>query len=226
MSQAGIRELRDEVVQGAEALIAAGVLSPSKHGNWSVLIPETDRILLTGSSLVGMAPEDLAIVTLDGEVVEGGLSPSSSEIIHMHTAVYRERPGVRSVVHTHSPYATAFAVANRPLECYAEALARLGSAEPIPVAAYAARGSDAAVRNIVSALQASPGQQAVLLANHGILAFGPDVISAQRTVVAVEETAQLAVLASTIGTPRALSQQEAAQTQERRRAFEEAATRT
>jgi L-fuculose-phosphate aldolase len=225
MHQTDTLQLRDEVIQGAEALIAAGVLSPSKHGNWSVRIPGTDLILLTGSSLVGMVTEDLAVVSLDGKVVEGGLSPSSSEIIHMHTVVYAERPGVGSVVHTHSPYATAFAVANRPLECYAEALARLGSADPIPVAAYAARGSDAAVGNILAALRESPGQKAVLLANHGILAFGPDVISAQRTVVAVEETAQLAVLASSIGTPRPLSAQEAAQTQERRRAFEEAAAR-
>jgi len=219
-----LRSLREEVVRGAQGLVEGGVLSASKHGNWSVRIPGTDRILLTGSSLTNLAPADLAVLTLEGEVVEGSLSSTSAEIIRMHTCVYLERPGVGSVVHTHSPFTTAFAVASRPLECFSEALARLGSAEPIPVAKYGPRGSDQAVTNILDALKESPNQQAVLLANHGLLAFGSDVAAAQRMVFALEETAQLAVLASAIGTPRALSAHLAAQTQQRRAEFEQAGT--
>lgn len=220
------RELRMAIVQGAADLVRAGVLSASNHGNWSVRIPGTDRFLLTGSSLVDLKPADLAILTLDGQMVDGKLQPTTAEIIRMHSCVYRERPDVGSVVHTHSPYATAFAVAGRPLECYSEALARLGTVDPIPVAKYGPRGSDTAVTNILDALRSSPTQRAVLLANHGILAFGPDVAAARQMVFAMEETAQLAVLASTLGTPQAVPAALAMQAQERRREFEAAGTVT
>jgi L-fuculose-phosphate aldolase len=178
--------------------------------------------LLTGSSLGGVTPDDLAVVTLAGEVVQGGLSASSAEIIRMHTAVYLERPDVGSVVHTHSPYSSAFAVANRPLECYAEILARMGSAESVPVARYAPRGSDESVANIVQAMRDAPTQSAVLLGNHGILAFGPDIGTARQMVFALEETAQLAILASAIGTPQGIPAQMVMAAQQRRVTFEAA----
>lgn len=204
VDERSLEDLRMEVVRGAEALVAAGVLSGTQHGNWSVRIPGTDRILLTGSSLGGLKPTDLAVLNLDGEVIEGGLSASSAEIIRMHTAVYLERPEVGSVVHTHSPYATAFAVANRPLECFAEILARTGCSDPVPVAAYGPRGSEQAVANILEAMRQAPSQSAVLLGNHGILAFGANVGAARQMVFALEETAQLGVLAAAIGTPQAI----------------------
>ncbi len=219
-------KLRMEIVRGAQALVDAGVLSGTQHGNWSVRVPGTDRILLTGSSLGGVRPEDLAVLTLDGEVVHGGLSASSAEIIRMHTAVYLERSDVGSVVHTHSPYSSAFAVANRPLECYAEILARMGSADPIPVAAYGPRGSDESIGNIVRAMRQAPAQNAVLLGNHGILAFGPDVGTARQMVFALEETAQLAILASAIGTPQAIPPTMVMAAQQRRAAFEATGTVT
>jgi len=217
-----VEQLRMDVVRGAQALVEAGVLSGTQHGNWSVRIPGTDHILLTGSSLGGMKPEDLALLTLDGEVLQGGLSASSAEIIRMHTAVYLERSDVGSVVHTHSPYSSAFAVANRPLECYAEILARTGSSDPIPVAPYGPRGSDQSVANIVQAMRAAPTQNAVLLGNHGILAFGIDVAGARQMVFALEETAQLAILASAVGTPRTIPPHMVVAAEQRRVAFEAA----
>jgi L-fuculose-phosphate aldolase len=159
-------------------------------------------------------------------VVEGGLSASSAEIIRMHTAVYLERPDVGSVVHTHSPYSSAFAVANRPLDCFAEILARMGCPDPVPLAAYGPRGSDESVANIVDALQRAPAQNAVLLANHGILAFGPNVAAARQMVFALEETAQLAILASSIGTPRAIPAHMVSAAFDRRVTFEAVGTVT
>lgn len=219
-----IDQMRAEIAEGARSLIAAGVLSGTLHGNWSVRIPGTDRMLLSGSSLGDLKPESLAVLTLSGEVVEGELSTSSAEIIRMHSVVYQERPEVGSVVHTHSPYSTAFAVANQPLGCYAEILARLGCADPVPVATYGPRGSDQAVENIVDALHRAPNQNAVLLANHGILAFGPDVAAARQMVFALEETAQLAILASAIGTPQLIPAHMVAAAHDRRVAFEAAGT--
>src|SRR5437660_4313938 len=104
MAENLINQLRSQVADGARALISAGVLSGTLHGNWSVRIPGTDRMLLSASSLGDLKPESLAVLTLGGEVVEGELSATSAEIIRMHSVVYQERPEVGSVVHTHSPY--------------------------------------------------------------------------------------------------------------------------
>ena len=87
----------------------------------------------------------------------------------MHTAMYADQPDVACVLHTHSPYATAYAVANRPIACWIEALAMFGLASGVPVAAYGPRGSDQAIANIRAAI--TPGVPAVLLANHGVLVF-------------------------------------------------------
>jgi L-ribulose-5-phosphate 4-epimerase len=85
----------------------------------------------------------------------------------MHTAMYVDNPDVNCVIHTHSPYATAYLVAHRPIGCWVEALAMFGLASGVPVTEYGPRGSDLAVANIRSAI--TPGVPAILLANHGVL---------------------------------------------------------
>jgi L-ribulose-5-phosphate 4-epimerase len=216
-------EFRQAIVRASNDLASAGVLSASRHGNWSVRIPGTDTMLLTGSSLSSLDPTQMALLSLDGEILEGSLAPVAAEIVQMHACVYRERPEVGSVVHTHSPFTTAFAVAGRPLEAFAEALVRnSGSTEPVPVAPYAPRGSDEAVANIVTALKSSPHQRAVLLGNHGLLAFGADVAGARGMVFATEEAAYAAILASAIGTPQVIPAHLAVQADQRRREFDAA----
>lgn len=107
--------------------------------------------------------------------------------------------GVGGVVHTHSPAATAFALAHQPLPCRTEQLLRFGQAEPVPVAPWGPRGSDASVRGIADALANAPGTNAVLLANHGLLAFGPSPLAAARLVIAIEDTAAAELAAARIG---------------------------
>jgi len=102
----------------------------------------------------------------------------------------------------------------------------MGCPDQIPVAAYGPRGSDQAVANIVDALHRAPDQHAILLANHGILAFGPDVATARQMVFALEETAQLAILASSIGTPQPIPAHMVGVAHDRRVAFEAAGTVT
>lgn len=128
------------------------------------------------------------------------MTPVSAEIVHMHTRVYQRRPDVGSVLHTHSPFATAFAVAGRPIECWAEPLVRAGITEPVPVAAYAPRGSDEAVQNIVAAI--GPQTKAVLLANHGVLVFHEDLQMAAQVQFALEEAAQVGLYALSLGGPK------------------------
>ena len=115
----------------------------------------------------------------------------------MHTAMYQDSDDVGCVVHTHSPYATAFAVANRPIDCWIEALAMFGLADGVPVAGYGPRGSDQAVANIRAAVR--PGVPAVLLANHGVLVFHRTPDLAVLVGGIVEEAAQAAINASAVG---------------------------
>ncbi len=207
------------IVRAAETLIARGVLSKSLHGNISVRLPGTDTILMTGSSLVGLTTDALAVIDLDDRVVEGEVSATEMEIVAMHTAFYRERSEAGSVMHTHSPYATAFAVASTPMPCVAESMARWGILGPTPVATWAPRGSSESVSNILRDLQRVPESPAVLLENHGILVSGADTNEAVRRSIAIEENAQLAVLARSLGGARQLDAGQAAAAVQRRTDF-------
>lgn len=198
-------QARSEVVELAGTLASRRILSRSLHGNISVRLPGTVHILMTGSSLAGLTEDDLAVVDLDGDIVQGDVAPTEMEVIRMHTAVYGERSDVGCVVHTHSPFATSFAVAGRPLPVVAESLARWGVTRPIPLARWAPRGSDDSVGNILAALRDQEGAAAVLLENHGVLSWGSTANEALRRSIAIEENAELAVLAQSLGGPRSLS---------------------
>jgi L-fuculose-phosphate aldolase len=102
-------------------------------------------------------------------------------------------------MHTHSPSATAFAVAHRPLPCRTEALLRFGQADDILVVPWGPRGSDVSVRGIAEVLEQHPTTSAVLLANHGLLAFGPDTGSTADLVIAIEESAEVVMAATILG---------------------------
>jgi L-fuculose-phosphate aldolase len=200
MTASGYPQQREQLVQAARRLQEAGVLSHSGHGNMSVRLSEPGLMLLTSvSHLAHLAPEHLVVVTFDGEVVEGALDPTSREIVGMHSCVYQAREEVQSVIHTHSPRATSFALAHRPLPCVYEAFLRFGMTEDIPVAKWAPRGSPEAVGYILDQLKQHPTVSAVLLANHGLLAFGRDPLMAAQLIIIMEESAQLTLDALAIG---------------------------
>ena len=128
-----------------------------------------------------------------------GLDPSALEIVPMHADVYRAAPDIGAIVHTHSPNVTAFAVARRPLPCRYEALLRFGQAVDVPVVPWAPRGSPKSVAGILAALNAAPDTWAVLLGNHGLLAFGHDLATAVDLTIALEEAADAEVRAAGLG---------------------------
>src|SRR5947209_13163981 len=109
----------------------------------------------------------------------------------MHAGVYRTRKEVGSVIHTHSPHVTSFAVAHQPLPCIYEAFLRIGITDDIPVADWAPRGSQESIRNIVAQLQQHSTVPAMLLGNHGLLAFSHNPLSTAHLIVIMEETAEL-----------------------------------
>ena len=119
-------ELVDQVLGTAARVVASGAISANGHGNVSLRLPGADEMYYTSApSLKGLVPEGVARVGLDGTLREGHLPPIQGAVVAMHTAMYADHPDVGCVVHTHSPCATAFAVAGRAIGCWIEALLRL-----------------------------------------------------------------------------------------------------
>jgi L-ribulose-5-phosphate 4-epimerase len=192
------QELRDQLVETANSVAQSGALSLSGHGNISIRIPGRDEMLYTaGPSLRDFAAASVARLALDGTVLEGEVSPLAAAVVAMHTLIYQERPETGCVLHTHAPFATAFAVANKPIEGWTEAFGIFGLEDGVPLAAYGARGSAQALQNIKRVLSAKT--QAVLLANHGVLCFHATPALAAQVNVIVEEAAQAAIYAGAIG---------------------------
>ncbi|MGE5217977.1 MAG: class II aldolase/adducin family protein [Chloroflexota bacterium] len=220
------KELRQAVIESANFLVRTGAISMTHHGNFSVRVPNTDTILLTAtSSFDNLKPENLALLDLDGKLLEGEINPTNAEIVHMHAIVYKERPESGAVVHTHSTYATSFALASRPLSCSYEALVRQDMIDGVPLAKYGPRGSAESVTNIAVALSTAKNAKAVLLENHGVLAFGADPAAAARANLIVEEAAQMAIFAEVLGGAKAIPPELLKATVGRRDEFARAGTR-
>jgi L-fuculose-phosphate aldolase len=193
-------DMRDQIIQAAHLLFDAGVMSHSGHANMSARLPDGEHMLLTArGSIRSLAPDQLAVTDFAGNTSDGSLEPTTKEIVSMHAGVYRERADVRAIIHTHSPHVTSFALAHKPLPCRYEALLRFGVTEDIPVAAWGPRGSEESVRAIIETLRAHPGIPAVLLANHGLLAFGADIMATAQLIVAMEEGAETTLDAAILG---------------------------
>ena len=200
MAQDSTVFLRAQLVEAVERLLLARVMSHSRHGNMSARLPGTEHMLLTSTGLhSSLAAADKPVVTLEGEVVSGRLDPTTREIVGMHSSVYRARAEVNSVMHTHSPHVTSFALAHQPLPCAYEALLRFGITVDIPVADWAPRGSRESVTNIIDQIRRHPDAPAVLLANHGLLAFGRDPMSTAFLIISMEEAAGMTLEARTLG---------------------------
>jgi L-ribulose-5-phosphate 4-epimerase len=166
-------------------------------GNVSARDPETGLVVIkpSGVRYEVLRPEDHVVVNLDGEVVEGDLKPSSDTESHLY--IYRQRPDVNGVVHTHSPYATAFAAVGKPIPCCLTAIAdEFGG--PIPCAGFALIGSEAIGRQVVEHIGSS---KVVLLKQHGVFTIGETATAAVKAAVMVEDVAKTVWLALQIGEP-------------------------
>ena len=215
--------LVEQLVAVAARVVGSGAIAANGHGNVSLRVPGADEMLFTSApSLKGLGRDGVVRVGLDGTLLEGSLPPIQGAVVAMHTAMYQDHADVGCVVHTHSPYATAFAVANRPIDCWIEALAMFGLPDGVPVAAYGPRGSEQAVANIRAAVR--PGVPAVLLANHGVLVFHrtPDLAIVAGGIV--EEAAQAAINAMSLGGPVAIPTEMRAAALQRAMAFDAAGT--
>jgi L-fuculose-phosphate aldolase len=214
----------DRLIDTTHRVLASGAIGANGHGNLSLRAEGADEMYFTSAaSLNGLTAEGIARVRLDGTLIEGQLPPIQGAVVDMHTSRYRASDEVGCVLHTHSPYATAFAVAGRPIECWIEAMAMFGLADGVPVASYAPRGSAAAVASIDAA--ARPGVPAVLLANHGVLVFHRTPDLAVLVGGVVEEAAQAALNATRIGGPVLIPDELRAAALQRAMVFAAAGTR-
>ena len=215
----------DQVLAAAAAVVGSGAISANGHGNVSIRVPGAEEMYYTSApSLKGLRPEGVVRVGLDGTLIEGSLPPIQGAVVAMHTAMYQDSPEVGCVLHTHSPFATAFAVAHQPIDCWIEALAMFGLAGGVPVAGYGPRGSEQAVANIRAAVR--PGVPAVLLANHGVLVFHRTPDLAVLVGGVVEEAAQAAINARAMGGPVEIPADLRAAALQRAMAFDASGTET
>lgn len=165
-------------------------------GNLSEYDPETGYMYITPSTYPyeAMTVDDIMVITLDGTIIEGAHRPSSEW--RMHAAIYRDMaPDVLTVVHTHSPYATAFAVCQKAVPIILiEMVPFLGG--DVPVADFAVPGTDDVGTSAVRALQ---GRNACLMANHGVLAVGKTLAQAHVRAIYVEDAAKICGIANSMG---------------------------
>jgi L-ribulose-5-phosphate 4-epimerase len=199
-----IMNVRREVMEVAQKMSRSGLVA-SVWGNVSGRVPGTDLVAITPSGVEyeELQVESIPVIDLNTERrVEGELKPSSE--LKMHLAIYRARPDVLGVVHTHSTYASAFSVAHKDIPAVVEDLAQVvGGA--VTCAKYALPGTDELGQNAVKAL----GKKgAALLANHGMVGVGDSVKEALRTCMIVEKGAHLYAIAKTIGNPILLTHED------------------
>ena len=179
-------------------------LVTSTSGNVSGRDRKTGYVVIkpSGVKYEDLTPDDMAVVNLDGKIIEGELKPSVDTQTHLY--VYKHRQDVNGVVHTHSNYATSFAALGQPIPVYLTAMAdEFGG--PIPIGAYARIGSEEIGREIVRSIGTSP---AILMKNHGVFTIGPSPEAALKAAIMLEDIAKTVHLALLRGVPDEIPKQE------------------
>lgn len=172
-------------------------------GNVSGRDTETGWVVIkpSGYSYEEMTPAHMVVVDLDGNVIEGDLKPSTDTDAHLY--VYRHRPDVFGMVHTHSPYATSFAVSGQSIPACLTACAMLGG--EVPLGGYAPIGGEEIGREIIAKIGRA---LAIIMQNHGVFTIGRSPQHATKVAIEVEEIAKITHLAMLRGRAIPLAQEQ------------------
>jgi L-ribulose-5-phosphate 4-epimerase len=200
-----LESLREEVWQ-LHLELPKNELVTWTGGNVSGRDAESGYVVIkpSGVRYEKLRPEDMVIMDLDGQIIEGDLKPSSDAASHLY--IYRQRADVNGVVHTHSPFATAFAAVGQPIPVYLTAMAdEFGG--PIPCGGFALIGSEDIGRVVVESIGDS---SAVLLKNHGVFTIGHTPEVAVKAAVMVEDVARTVWYALQIGQPDEIAPEDVA----------------
>lgn len=196
------KEHRQNIVEVGRMVYAKGWVA-SNDGNISIRLDQ-NRILATptGISKGRMQPDDLIICDMNGDKIEGRRERTSE--IAMHTTVYRLRPDVQAVVHSHPPISTGFAVAGKALNLaiLPEVVIGLGC---VPLAGYGLPGTPALTDGMLPYI---PKYDALLMANHGAVCYGEDVFKAYFKMETLEHVARITLVAEMLGGPKVLPRAE------------------
>lgn len=203
-------ETREEIAETGRRLEHEGLLSATAGNISARVAPELVAITPTAIPYPQIVAVDVVVVDLGGRVVDGQRRPSSE--LPFHTAVYRVRPDVGGVVHTHSPYATALAIMRRPIPPLHYVIASFGVIE-IPVVPYETYGSEELAARLEEV--AATGTNGALLANHGAVAFGPSLERAATLASLLEFLAAAYYRTLVAGGPVLLPEDEIARVAER-----------
>lgn len=209
MEREAIDAHRSAVVEGGRHLLAAGLVRGTS-GNLSVRAGDLIAVSPTGLAYPDLVPADIAVIELATGIQRSGRQPTSE--LQLHLAIYRNRPDVAAVVHTHSIFATSYASVGRPIPPVHYLIARASRTGLIRTASYARYGSTELAEGCLRALG---DDAAVLLANHGVVTAGASLAAALTAAEAVEYVAELAWRAEQLGdlallTPEQLAEAAAA----------------
>lgn len=206
-------EIRKQMCEIGKRVYGRNMVA-ANDGNFSVKLNDNEILCTpTGVSKGFMTPECICKLDMDGNVIQSskGFKPSSESKMHMR--VYKVRPDVKSVVHAHPTFATAFAIAGIPLTqpIMPEAVIALGC---VPIAEYGAPSTYEIPDRLEKYL---PYFDAVLLENHGALSWGGDLLAAYHKMESLEFYAELLYKAKALGGPKEFSEEQIQQLYEIRR---------
>ena len=193
---------RKQVIDACIDMTKKG-LTVGTWGNISSRDPKTGNIFITPSGMDydTCVPDDIIVYDREGNLVQGERKPTIEK--DMHIGIYKKRPDVNVVVHSHPLYATVFAVVEQGIPAITEEFAQT-IGKWVPCAKYALPGTMELAENTVEALEDG---RAVLLTSQGAVCVGPDVKSAFRICEVLEKAALITIMAKSIGTPRIIPDQ-------------------
>lgn len=193
MSSDRAEQVREQVLGASKRMHARGLVEETA-GNVSARL-DGDRVVVTPSSVAydEMTLDDLVVVDLDGEVVEGHRSPTSEKALHLEC--FRAYPEVRGVVHCHATHASMFAAARRPIPAGIDEFVMYVGGD-VPCAEYHRSSTDGLATEVTAHLA---DRSAVLMANHGLVCVGRSVDDALRTALVVEHNARVVWGAEVLG---------------------------
>jgi ribulose-5-phosphate 4-epimerase/fuculose-1-phosphate aldolase len=195
-----VSQIREDIVTIGKKMVNEGLVAGT-WGNISARVPNTTHIAITPSGMgyLDLVAEDIVIVDLHGNSIDSKRKPSSE--MKLHLTIYKHRPDVHAIVHTHSVYASACAVASKPIPPMIEDLVQIVGGG-VDIAAYALPGTQEVADNAVKALAK---KFAVLLESHGIVGVGANLQDALKVCQLVEKSAQIFINAQILGGATILS---------------------
>ncbi len=191
-----LEELKKQVVAAAKEADRLGMCK-HKSGNFSMYDPETGYAVITPSGVARevLTEKDAAVLDLDANVIERCSSAKPSSEALMHLMIYRERPEVRAIVHTHARYSTAFAILRKPIPPIVYECSWLGQSPTIPVAPYGRPGTRDLAEKVAETLLHA---DCCLMESHGAIAVGDSMDDAMLRAEYVEEMAELYYIALSV----------------------------